>query len=207
MANFTLNYTGTQINEKLAEIDNINDELLAKVDKVNGKGLSTNDYTTAEKNKLGGIEIGANKTAVDSVLSASSTNPVQNKVVKAALDSFDPLPSGGAVGQVLTKTSNGSTWQNIQHQDISGKENTSNKKTEISSTHQTTEDTFYPTSGAVRRFVSANTEAQDEYNAETFAQKSTTLVGYGITDAYTKAEVDAAIQTAIGNIETLLSQV
>ena len=30
-----------------------------KVDKVDGKGLSTNDYTTAEKNKLGGIANGA----------------------------------------------------------------------------------------------------------------------------------------------------
>lgn len=32
-----------------------------KVDKVNGKGLSTNDYTTTEKNKLAGIADGANK--------------------------------------------------------------------------------------------------------------------------------------------------
>lgn len=31
-----------------------------KVDKVDGKGLSTNDYTTAEKTKLAGIEDGAN---------------------------------------------------------------------------------------------------------------------------------------------------
>lgn len=31
-----------------------------KVDKVNGKGLSTNDFTTAEKNKLAGIAAGAN---------------------------------------------------------------------------------------------------------------------------------------------------
>lgn len=31
-----------------------------KVEKVDGKGLSTNDYTTAEKNKLGGIATGAN---------------------------------------------------------------------------------------------------------------------------------------------------
>ena len=31
-----------------------------KVDKVSGKGLSTNDYTTAEKNKLAGIDAGAN---------------------------------------------------------------------------------------------------------------------------------------------------
>lgn len=31
-----------------------------KVDKVSGKGLSTNDYTTTEKNKLSGIATGAN---------------------------------------------------------------------------------------------------------------------------------------------------
>mgnify|MGYP006908920357 CR=1 FL=1 len=30
-----------------------------KVDKVSGKGLSTNDYTTTEKNKLAGIASGA----------------------------------------------------------------------------------------------------------------------------------------------------
>lgn len=58
-----------------------------KVDKVSGKGLSTNDYTTAEKNKLAGVETGANRTVVDSTLSAESANPVQNKAVQAALDS------------------------------------------------------------------------------------------------------------------------
>jgi len=57
-----------------------------KVDKVDGKGLSTNDYTTDEKTKLSGIAAGANKTTVDSAMSSTSTNPVQNKVVKAELD-------------------------------------------------------------------------------------------------------------------------
>lgn len=57
-----------------------------KVDKVSGKQLSTNDFTTAEKNKLSGISTGANKTTVDSALSSSSTNPVQNKVINAALE-------------------------------------------------------------------------------------------------------------------------
>ena len=60
-------------------------ELDKKVDKVSGKGLSTNDYTTAEKNKLAGIANGANKTTVDSALSSTSTNPVQNKVINSAL--------------------------------------------------------------------------------------------------------------------------
>lgn len=56
------------------------------VQPVSGKGLSTNDYTTTEKEKLAGIEAQANKTTVDSALSGTSTNPVQNKVVKSALD-------------------------------------------------------------------------------------------------------------------------
>lgn len=38
----------------------LNSGLSTKVDKVNGKGLSTNDFTTAEKNKLAGIAAGAN---------------------------------------------------------------------------------------------------------------------------------------------------
>lgn len=36
-------------------------DLAKKVDVVSGKGLSTNDYTTAEKNKLAGVAEGANK--------------------------------------------------------------------------------------------------------------------------------------------------
>ncbi len=39
-----------------------------------------------DKTKLDGIATGANKTTVDNALSSTSTNPVQNKVIKAALD-------------------------------------------------------------------------------------------------------------------------
>lgn len=39
----------------------IKEILTGKVDKETGKGLSTNDYTTIEKNKLAGIEANANK--------------------------------------------------------------------------------------------------------------------------------------------------
>lgn len=42
--------------------------------------------STAMYDKLSGIAAGANKTTVDSALSSTSTNPVQNKVVKAELD-------------------------------------------------------------------------------------------------------------------------
>ena len=59
-----------------------------KVDKENGKGLSDTNFTQAEKEKLAGIEAGANKFSItiDSSLSSTSTNPVQNKVVKTELN-------------------------------------------------------------------------------------------------------------------------
>jgi len=42
--------------------------------------------SSTDKKKLDGIAEGANKITVDSALSNTSTNPVQNKVIKAALD-------------------------------------------------------------------------------------------------------------------------
>lgn len=82
-----------------------------KVNVVSGKGLSTNDYTTAEKNKLAGIATGANKTTVDTTLSSSSLNPVRNSVITAALagkadaGAVHSVPSGGTAGQFLVKQS------------------------------------------------------------------------------------------------------
>lgn len=60
----------------------VNAKFNNKVDKVSGKGLSTNDYTAAEKNKLSGIAENANNyslpIATDSVLGGikvSSSDP------------------------------------------------------------------------------------------------------------------------------------
>ena len=67
----------------------IQSALGGKVDKVTGKGLSSNDFTDALKSKLDAIDAQANKTIVDTAFSASSTNPVQNKVIKSALDGIN----------------------------------------------------------------------------------------------------------------------
>ena len=61
-----------------------------KVDKITGKGLSTEDFTTALKDKLDGIEAQANKTTVDSALSSTSENPLQNKAINTALGGKAP---------------------------------------------------------------------------------------------------------------------
>lgn len=62
--------------------------------------------SVADKKKLDGIAEGANKIAVDTALSSTSTNPVQNKVVKSALDG-KMNTSGGTMNGDLTI--NGST--------------------------------------------------------------------------------------------------
>ena len=47
--------------------------------------------SASDKVKLDGVVEGANKTTVDTALSATSTNPVQNKVIKDALDGKLPV--------------------------------------------------------------------------------------------------------------------
>ena len=75
------------------------------------------------------------------------------------------------------------------------------KKTEITNQSQTGDnDTYYPTVGAVRNFVNfVKGELEDRIDDEcddidsAKADKSTTLAGYGITNAYTKSEVDSLV--------------
>ena len=53
--------------------ENVQTQLNDKVDKVTGKGLSTNDYTNAEKTKLSGIETGAQKNTITGVKGNAET--------------------------------------------------------------------------------------------------------------------------------------
>lgn len=74
-------HTVTKAQVGLGNVDNTSDAnkpistaqqtaLNGKVDKVSGKGLSTNDYTTAEKTKLSGIATGANNYVLPAAGSA-----------------------------------------------------------------------------------------------------------------------------------------
>lgn len=69
-----------------------------KVDKVNGKGLSTNDYTTTEKNKLEGIAAGAevNQNAFSNV--KLGTSPL----VLSATSKTDTFTIAGGTGIQLS---------------------------------------------------------------------------------------------------------
>lgn len=89
-----------KLNENFDKIDNkiteVSGQIVSAVATTNKAGL----MSASDKIKLDGIATGANKTTVDSVLSASSMNPVQNKVIKVALD-------GKADTNAATQTSSG----------------------------------------------------------------------------------------------------
>jgi len=80
-------YSGTGINTDGAITQKATSELRAtKVDKVGGKGLSSCDFTQEEKDKLAAIEENAKNISLDSELSTTSENAVQNKVITNALN-------------------------------------------------------------------------------------------------------------------------
>ena len=80
--------------------------------------------TAADKIKLNGIEEGANKTIVDASLSATSTNPVQNKAVHAEFNSVRSLVSStesSLQGKIDQVSANLSSAQTTLQANIDGK--------------------------------------------------------------------------------------
>lgn len=130
-------------NAKEEELDNKITQLQTqKVDKVEGKGLSTNDYTTPEKNKLaaieaeankyvlpaatasalGGVKIGSNITLADggtisitknNVTSALGVDPTTSYVKKAGDTMTGTLTSASATGSIVFKGTENSDITNI----------------------------------------------------------------------------------------------
>jgi len=66
--------------------------------------------SSSDKSKLDGIATGANKTVVDTAMSTTSTNPVQNKVVKAAIDGHTHGLRDTSLVANLANTTEDSGW-------------------------------------------------------------------------------------------------
>ena len=118
---------GLDTEGKAADSKAVGDALATKVDAASGKGLSTNDYTTAEKTKLAGVATGATRVLIDSGLSESG-KAADAAAVGTALDGkVDKVAGKGivAVDSTLTQTGQAAdakaTGDEITHvkQDIS----------------------------------------------------------------------------------------
>lgn len=94
-------YTKTQADDLLDD----------KVDKVNGKGLSTNDFTTTEKNKLSSIENGAEVNVQSDWNQSDSTKDdyIKNK------PTLRQPSADGTAGQYLKSNGNGNapSWETM----------------------------------------------------------------------------------------------
>lgn len=142
------------------------------------------NYTAAEKTKLAGIADGANKTTVATSITAAGTNPVTSKAIYDALAgkqnelTFDSTPTSGSTNPVT-----------------SGGINTALGKKANLASPTFTGTPKAPTAAAATDNTQIATTAFVHDVADGKADAATTLAGYGITDAYTKSEVDAAIAT------------
>ena len=88
----------------------VNDVASTKVDKVSGKGLSTNDYTTTEKNKLSGIASGAevNQNAFSNVVVGSTTIAADSKTDSLTIAAGTGISvAGDATNDKVTITNSG----------------------------------------------------------------------------------------------------
>ena len=142
------------------------------------------NFTASEKTKLAGIAAGANKTTVATSITASGTNPVTSKAIYDALAgkqdelTFDTTPTSGSTNPVTS----GGVY------------------TKVNALAPKASPTFTgtpkaPTAAAATDNTQIATTAFVHDVADGKADAATTLAGYGITDAYTKSEVDAAIAT------------
>lgn len=91
-------YTKVEVNEAIEGVEGRTTSALAlKVDKVTGKQLSTEDYTTAEKTKLQGVAANA------------------NNYVHPTTAGNKHIPAGGTAGQILVNNGDGTAeWQDNQ---------------------------------------------------------------------------------------------
>ena len=140
--------------------------------------LTKNDLEDYIDDEIGNIPV----VTVDGALSQTSANPVQNKVVTAKLNEVIIAKADKATSLSGYGITNAYTKYEVDYA-LSSKANSSAIPTKTS---QLSNDSGFLT------------QHQDISGK---ADKATSLSGYGITNAYTKSEVDAAIQTAIVGVE------
>ena len=185
-------------------------DVSGKVDKVTGKGLSSNDYTDADKLKLAGLE-NYDDTQIRELIAGKANLQHQHTVaditdfpelyydatafftsgaypsdkyeelleaVKAKRTVYATIDEAGYVSYVLFMSSANSDGSSSRV---------------LLTTIFADGSNLYINTLILQQ--SGMTPLQESITGK--ANKATTLAGYGIGDAYTKSEVDAAISSAI----------
>lgn len=213
----------TELNKK-ADATAMSTALEGKVDKVEGKVLSSNDYTTAEKEKLAGLsnyndteikaDIAKKANAADVYTQTQINTELGKKADKTTVESLTTTVDG--------KANKATTISGYGIEDAYTKTEVDAKVASV-----------YKYKASVANEAALPTEGQvigDVYNLEdtgmnvawtgegwdklgsvvdltpyltkkdagkTYAAKATTLAGYGIADAYTKTEIDTELDKKV----------
>ena len=100
----------------LSDQTDLQNALNDKVDKEIGKGLSSNDFTTTEKNKLAGIESGAEVNVLEGVKINNNDLTITNKKVNIVMDTtFNPSSTNAAQSQAIANFVNSSISSNTAY--------------------------------------------------------------------------------------------
>ena len=119
-------YNKTQVDKAIGDSEARSTAAIAlKVDKVDGKQLSTNDYTTAEKQEVAKIANKVDKVKGKQLSTEDYTTAEKTKLQGVAANANNyvhpttagnkHIPAGGAKGQILVNTGDGTAkWQDNQ---------------------------------------------------------------------------------------------
>lgn len=185
-------------------------DVSGKVDKVTGKGLSSNDYTDADKLKLTGLE-NYDDTQVRELIAGKAN--LQHQHTVADITDFPELyydatafftsgayPSDRYEELLEAVKAKKSVYATIDEEGYVSYVFFMSSANSDGSSSRVLLTTIFADGGNlyINTFVlqqSGMTPLQESITGK--ADKATTLAGYGIGDAYTKNEVDAAISSAI----------
>lgn len=185
-------------------------DVSGKVDKVTGKGLSSNDYTDADKLKLAGLE-NYDDTQVRELIAGKAN--LQHKHTVADITDFPELyydatafltsgayPSDRYEELLEAVKAKRTVYATIDEGGYVSYVFFMSSANSDGSSSRVLLTTIFADGGNlyINTFVlqqSGMTPLQESITGK--ADKATTLAGYGIGDAYTKNEVDAAISSAI----------
>lgn len=158
--------------------------------------------SSTDKTKLDGIASGANKITVDTAMSSTSTNPVQNKVVNTAISAKYTKPSGGIPKSDLAsdvQTSLGKADSALQsHQDISGKLDLSGGT--MTGQLKWSNGTALPENNSPKYFVTIDAFA--EGGATKWASLANTKTALGVPSTYAGSSSAGGSATSAVKLDT-----
>ena len=207
-----------------AKADHVHPSDNTKVDKVEGKGLSTNDRTDALLAKINGVEEGGQVNEIESIkvndtalsiandksvsIPNATTSVYGATILSSAVNSSSeamaatPLAvktaydlADGKQDPATTLAGYGITDVSINNGIITIGGNTITPLTADS--NAATATPLMDGTGAVGTSGKYAKEDHVHPSDTTKADKATTLSGYGITDAYTKTEIDGKLTSAM----------